>query len=109
MYHFREVEVGESAESLSHLDSFAVAKSRNSLLGNLSNWPPTIAAVMPPPLPALLPNQEPRGADLHSRGLFWGILGRIDQIEEGWLARRPGLAEDMQCRLARPRERTDDD
>ena len=64
---------------------------------------------MPPPLPALLPNQEPRGADLHARGVFRGVHGRIDLIQEGRLARGPGLAEDVQRRLARPRERTNDD
>mmetsp|Transcript_22611 Transcript_22611/g.50295 ORF Transcript_22611/g.50295 Transcript_22611/m.50295 type:complete len:202 (+) Transcript_22611:1360-1965(+) len=90
VYHFREVEVGE-------------------LLRNLPNRPPSIAAVVPPPFPALLPDQEPRGADLHTRGVFWGIHGRIDLIQEGRLSRRPGFSEYMKRRLTSPRQRTDDD
>ena len=75
----------------------------------LAYGPASVAHVVPPPLAALLPNEEAGGCDLHPRVALGRTHRRVHEAEERRLPRLAGRAEDVQSRLARAGEGGNDD
>jgi len=88
--HLGEVEVGELGRD------FADAA-------------PAVADVVPPPLPAVLLDQEAGGGDLEARPVLGGVGRRLSGVEKGRDSRLPRPAEHVERRLARPGQRRHDD
>lgn len=77
--------------------------------GNLADRPPPIADVVPPPLATLLLDEDPGRGHRNPREMLRRPCGRHARVEEGGRPRRTGAPEDVQRRLARARQRRDDD